>query len=256
MLQIIFAQCNTSHPPNFQYIIDRTNDWWLLTHTHTPAYYMINGKKVLMPAHSVILYPPNSYIEYGSVENENYSDDWLRFQTDEPYICNGNIPFCTPFKTMEHLFISDLISMLASENFFDNQFREFTIQSLFQILFCKLRESLSNKTEDFREIALQQLHMNIQNNPSFPWNVPDMAKQLYISERHLQKLYHKRYGISCMEDVIMQRLLLAKKLLCSSSLPIYKIAEDCGYLNTEHFSRQFKKQFGISPKVYRETNQT
>lgn len=251
MIKIVFVHRST-HPVGFRYIEEKTNDWWLLTMTQTPAYHIIDGKKIVMPSHTVTLYPPYSQIEYGALENEIFSDDWIRFYTDEPFICNGHIPFSTPFKALEHQFISDLIHLLAIENFFQNQYKDYTIQSLFQILFFKLQESLSSKTDDFRDFALQQLHLNIVNNPSFPWNVPDMAKQLYISPRHLQKLYQQRYGISCMEDVIQHRLLLAEEKLSATSLPIYKISEQCGYSNTEHFSRQFKKQFGVSPKAFRE----
>ncbi|MFR5618049.1 MAG: helix-turn-helix transcriptional regulator [Clostridium sp.] len=138
--------------------------------------------------------------------------------------------------------------------FFQNQYKNFTVQSLFQILFSKLKESLSyNKSSTFHEMALQQLHINIASNPSSPWNIPDMAKQLHISTRHLQKLYQKKFGTSCMEDVIEHRLLLAKEKLATTTLPIYKIAEQCGYSNVEHFSRQFKEKFTTSPKAYRES---
>lgn len=251
MIDILYVQNNMTHPPGFQYVVNETNDFWLLTMSQTPAYYITDGKKILMPAHTVVLYPPHSHIEYGSLEDEPFSDDWMRFYTDEPFICNGTIPYATPFKALDHFYISELIHLLAIENFFQNQFREFSIQSLFQILFSKLRESLSNETQNFRQLALQQLHMNIKNNPASPWNVPDMAKQLYVSPRHLQKLYQKQYGISCMEDVIKHRLLLAGEILSSSALPVHKIAEQCGYSNTEHFSRQFKKQLGVSPSEYR-----
>lgn len=254
MLEIIYVQSNTTHPAGFQYLVDKSNDWWLLTMTNTPAYYIVEGKRIVMPTHTIALYPPYSSIEYGSLENEIFCDDWMRFYTDEPFICNGHVPFGIPFKALDHSYISSLIHLLAVENFFQNQYRNFTIQSLFQILFAKLRESLSYKSGDFREMALQQLHMNIASNPSSPWNIPDMANQLHISPRHLQKLYQKRYGISCMEDVIEHRLLLAKEKLSSTTLPIYKIAEQCGYSNTEHFSRQFKNKFALSPKAFRESS--
>lgn len=159
-----------------------------------------------------------------------------------------------PFKAMDHSYISSLIHLIAVENFFQNQYKNFTVQSLFQILFSKLKESLSyNKSSTFHEMALQQLHINIASNPSSPWNIPDMAKQLHISTRHLQKLYQKKFGTSCMEDVIEHRLLLAKEKLATTTLPIYKIAEQCGYSNVEHFSRQFKEKFTTSPKAYRES---
>ena len=253
MIEIIYVQSNATHSAGFRYIVENTNDWWLVTMTHTPAYYFVDGKRIVMPAHSIALYPPYSSIEYGSLENEVFCDDWVRFQTDESFVCNGHVPFCTPFRVVDPLYISNLIHLLAVENFFQNQYRDFTIHSLFQILFAKMRESLSDKERVFRELALQQLHTNISLNPSSPWNVPDMADQLHVSPRHLQKLYKNEYGISCMEDVIEHRLLLAKEKLTTTSLPIYVIAEQCGYSNTEHFSRQFKNKYAMSPKAFRES---
>lgn len=136
MIDIIYVQSNASHPAGFTCTVtDQSNDWWLITMTHTPAYHIIDGKRIIMPAHSITLYPPYSSIEYGSLENEIFCDDWLRFYTDEPFICNGSVPLGTPFKAMDHSYISSLIHLIAVENFFQNQYKNFTVQSLFQILF-------------------------------------------------------------------------------------------------------------------------
>lgn len=251
MIETIFAQAGTSHPPGFEFKTDENHDWWLLIQTHIQTYFIIDGKRIVMPAHAAILYPPHSLIEYGAAEKKPYSDDWIRFYTDEPFICKGDIPFETPFQIRDFSFISSLLHLLACENFFNNKYRESSIQALFQLLFLKLRESLSGSKDDFRESELLQLHMNIKNNPASPWSVPEMAKQLHICPRHLQKLYQKRFGISCMDDVIQNRLLLAKEKLEYTDTPVYRIAEQCGYSNTEHFSRQFKKHFGMPPQAYR-----
>ena len=116
MIDIIYVQSNASHPAGFTYTVtDQSNDWWLITMTHTPAYHIIDGKRIIMPAHSITLYPPYSSIEYGSLENEIFCDDWLRFYTDEPFICNGSVPLGTPFKAMDHSYISSLIHLIAEE---------------------------------------------------------------------------------------------------------------------------------------------
>ena len=156
MIDIIYVQSNASHPAGFTCTVtDQSNDWWLITMTHTPAYHIIDGKRIIMPAHSITLYPPYSSMEYGSLENEIFCADWLRFYTDEPFICNGSVPLGTPFKAMDHSYISSLIHLIAVENFFQNQYKNFTVQSLFQILFSKLKESLSyNKSSTFHEIGL------------------------------------------------------------------------------------------------------
>ena len=92
-----------------------------------------------------------------------------------------HLPLGTPFKAMDHSYISSLIHLIAVDNFFQNQYKNFTVQYLFQILFSKLKESMSyNNSSTFHEMALQQLHINIASNPSSPWNIPDMAKQLSL----------------------------------------------------------------------------
>lgn len=253
MLRIECAESSTSHNANFIYKNGSSHDWWLLIQTHSTACFYIGGEEIIMPEHTAILYPPHSEILYKAHNNEPFSDDWVRFYTDETFVTNGMIPTVTPFKTMESDYISQIIHLIAAENFFDNKNKELTIQSLMNILFYKLNESLASKNDDFRTLALYQLHQNIRNNPAFPWTITYMAKQLYVCPRLLHKFYYDEFGISCMQDVIKNRILLAKKQLGSTEHSIKKIANLCGYSNTEHFSRQFKKETGMSPKQYRES---
>ncbi len=71
MIDILYVQNNITHPAGFQYIVDKTNDWWLLTMSQSPAYYIVDGKRIVMPAHTIVLYPPFSSIEYGSIEGNH-----------------------------------------------------------------------------------------------------------------------------------------------------------------------------------------
>lgn len=103
--------------------------------THTPAYHIIDGKRIIMPAHSITLYPPYSSMEYGSLENEIFCDDWLRFYTDEPFICNGSVPLGTPFKAMDHSYISSLIHLIAVENFFKTNIKISLFNPCFRFFF-------------------------------------------------------------------------------------------------------------------------
>jgi 2-isopropylmalate synthase len=43
----------------------------------------------------------------------------------------------------------------------------------------------------------------------------------------------------------------ARTLLRNSSMTVENIAYAAGYQNVEHFNRQFKKKFGITPVEYR-----
>ena len=78
-----------------------------------------------------------------------------------------------------------------------------------------------------------------------------MANSIHISEGYLQSIYKHFFNTTCIADVINSRIQTASELLISTNKSIEEIAETCGYQNTEHFIRQFKKSIGITPAKYR-----
>ena len=83
------------------------------------------------------------------------------------------------------------------------------------------------------------------------WNINMMAAKLHLSPSHLQALYHRQFGSSCMDNVIEGRLRRAQDLLEYSEYSIRDISEQCGYNNVEHFCRQFRQHNGCTPGQYR-----
>lgn len=73
-----------------------------------------------------------------------------------------------------------------------------------------------------------------------------MAAKLHLSSSHLQALYHRQFGSSCMDNVIEGRLRRAQDLLEYSEYSIRDISEQCGYNNVEHFCRQFRQHIGCT----------
>ena len=252
MIDILYVDHSAFHEGDFVYIdTSKTHDWWLLLMAHTSSFFIVGDKKYTMPPQSVMLYPPHSILHYVALEG-SFKNDWIRFYTDEEFICNGTVPIETPFEIREFTFIHLLFEQLCSENFFENKYKRQTVNALFHLMFHKLDESFSHQIENAQTKELIALRLNIKNNPGFDWTIPYMADQLHISPGHLHSIYRKTFGITCMEDVIQMRMTLAKDYLKNSSTPIHSIAARCGYKNVEHFSRQFKKYTGMPPRQYRQ----
>jgi len=81
----------------------------------------------------------------------------------------------------------------------------------------------------------------------------DLAEQFNLDQFHLQKLFKKHTGQSPMEYIIYMRMNQATNLLRTGGMSISEIAYTVGIDNLGHFSRQFKKQVGMTPSQYRKS---
>jgi len=252
MIDIIYATYDIGHDANFIYHDENpARDWWLIMQTHSKAYFIINGQKYIMPAETAILYPPHIPLHYGAYDGEAFNNDWIRFYTDESFITDCKIPIGIPFELSDYNFTHYLFKQIASENFMDNTYKQSSIRLLFRLMLHKLEESLFYSSIYTQDRDLMAIRLELKNNPGYPWKIAQLADKLHISVGYFHTLYRKNFGVSCTEDLINMRIELAKDYLEHSTLTIYAIALNCGYNNVEHFSRQFKKNAGISPGEYR-----
>ncbi|MFW5489946.1 MAG: helix-turn-helix transcriptional regulator [Desulfovibrio sp.] len=97
-----------------------------------------------------------------------------------------------------------------------------------------------HKAEQARELLLQDL--------SNPPTITDLARQVGMSESSLKRAFRTTFGQSIFSYFQTYRLNQAKALLASGEMNVTEVAFAIGYSNHSHFSRAFKRQFGISPK--------
>lgn len=247
MNKIYFVGYDAVHPADFVFDIPEGHNCYLLLITHTPAQFLIENNIVEYPAHSAILYPPHHKIWYRACK-ENYSNDWIRFSSNESFVTNFPQQ-AVPFPVSDSEYCHNLFQLLTWESALPNG--DIHISQLLHLLFFKLQDDILHHEYSPYNHELLMLHKQINNNPQKKWNVPDMAKQLHISTGYLQVLYKKKFGISCVEDVIEGRLRKAKDLLIYSDYNISEIATQCGYNNPEHFCRQFRQYTGLTPGQFR-----
>lgn len=78
-----------------------------------------------------------------------------------------------------------------------------------------------------------------------------IAHQLQVSPVYLSRMIKQGLGTSFVGLVTEMRIKKAIRLLNSSNLQVYEIAEQVGYESQHYFSTAFKKAVGVSPNQYR-----
>src|SRR5437867_3478597 len=82
-------------------------------------------------------------------------------------------------------------------------------------------------------------------------NVADLASELGVSERHLRRALEHEIGVSPLELAQTHRLLLAKRLLVDTDLPVTRVAYASGFQSLRRFNAAFREQYGRPPSALR-----
>ena len=82
-------------------------------------------------------------------------------------------------------------------------------------------------------------------------SVSSLAALCGISEVYFRRLFLAAFGVSPKEYIIQKRIECAKYLLLSGDFSVSEVAIITGYSEPCHFSREFSKRVGISPKQYK-----
>ncbi len=103
------------------------------------------------------------------------------------------------------------------------------------------------------ELTLKFKDMLRKHLPSHK-NVSFYAELLHISSGYLNEVVKQTTGMSSIQYIQFEIILIAKKLLCFTTLSIQEIAHQLKYEDTAYFTRLFTKTVGISPKLFRIKN--
>ncbi len=119
-----------------------------------------------------------------------------------------------------------------------------------ELYYLLVEKNTPRSSEAYSEI-FSNLRKEMKYSPQNNWSIADAALRTGLSASHFQRLYKRHFGISFTEDLISFRMERAKYLLKNTSMPVQRIAEECGYTNAAHFMRQFKERESMSAGQYR-----
>lgn len=113
------------------------------------------------------------------------------------------------------------------------------------------RRTPGQGADQFPPILHQAIAL-IEDNIAEPLPVPDIASRLALSQRQLERLFHRGLGCTVVQFGTLVRLQHARVLLIATKLSVREIATATGFNSLSHFASAFRKCFARRPSDYRQ----
>lgn len=115
-------------------------------------------------------------------------------------------------------------------------------------LLLELEENLDHK--NIPDLLLQAINL-MEGHLSRQLSLKRMAEILNTTPISLNRLFQRHFNTSPINYFINLKLEAAKSLLRNTNIQIQEIAENTGYSSAVYFTAEFKKRTGISPREFR-----
>ena len=164
------------------------------------------------------------------------------------------VPLCIDIKdTAEMTRLFQQLAALYENKSVISRFREKAI--ILEIISLYLEQVpiqiLQHRTEDMKRISFIQEY--IESHLSTGLKIEDMAKASHLHPNYFIAYFKKHFGVSPLKYVSRKRAEKAKILLTTTSLSVKEIADQTGFVETNHFAKFFRKETGHSPSEFRST---
>lgn len=193
------------------------------------------------------------YLAFTNVEYKNCPKNFM------PLFRGGNIAMIMPEKMKKQVF--RICRDIESEIRTPRRGQHFMMKSYLIQILCLLarREELDSETGKgytFRgsgkEYVVKQIQKYFEEHYREKISLNQIASNMYLSPVYISKIFKSETGETPINYLISLRMEKAGKLLEKNPmLSIQKVADEVGYDDAYHFSKLFKKYYGISPAYYK-----
>jgi len=111
---------------------------------------------------------------------------------------------------------------------------------------------LSNQNQQTAE----RIAAYIDENFAQPLTLSSIAQKLYLTPSYVSHTFREKRQMTVTDYIMQVRIRRARELLRTTNLPISNIAINTGFLDSNYFTRVFRRLVGSSPSEYRKRQQT
>jgi AraC family transcriptional regulator len=206
------------------------------------------------PASTVLTEPPGE--PHGNLF-ERAGADVLTVQPD-PDRLELLEPFAGVLREVNHmrdLGVASVARRAASELRIPDSVAPFAVEGLvleMLALAARLRNADAIGVERRAPRWLSQARELMHDRYRDPLRLAEVADAVGVHPVHLARVFRLRYGTPVGSYVRGLRLTWAAARLADSQDTIAQIALEAGFFDQSHFTRTFRRHFGITPQAYRQ----
>ncbi len=231
-------------------------DYQLLYVADGVAYFQLPDGEHKATQGDAVLYHPRQSQDYIYMAPDHPEVFWLHFsgtqvetllrdwKLDQGY--HFHVSCQSDYQTLFHRIIREL--QLCEPNYVE--MASLLAQELLSLMSRNLLQDSSCNSS--RNLQIRQAIAAIHEDYRSPMSIAQYAQNLNMSICWFIRIFKQYTGLSPQQYIIRTRMIKARELLSASSYNVSEIAAMVGYDNPLYFSRLFKKTAGISPREYRQ----
>lgn len=236
------------------------------------GHFIINDEKVLVSEGNVLILNPGTYHRSIPDSPHTLTECYLAFTDVDfvnappnffPFFHGQKMLGKLPERVKKEIF--QLCCSIDRESQSRNPGRYFMLKAyLIQVICLLLRSDRQEEIADQHCLAgyefkspnkkyvVQQIMKYMENHYKEKISLDQIAENMYLSPFYISKLFKSETGDTPINYLISLRMEKAKELLDqNSTLSIQEAAAAVGYEDAYHFSKLFKKYYGLSPLYYK-----
>lgn len=239
-------------------------DYILLYCREGKGWVKLDDKEYLIKQNIFIILPPNCPHSYGADNSNPWSIYWIHFQgRDSEYLSKLRHTPCKLYPSStsrieERLEIfEEIYQVLSIDQSFDyfsyanSCFIHFLSTIIYVNIYREIKQRKESTTHLHSDQLINRLTHYMSENIDRKLSIKDLSHFIHLSPSYLHRLFIRYHGVSPMNFFIKMKMRKACDMLQNTSLKINQIAAKLSYDDSLYFSRQFKKEIGISPNKFR-----
>ncbi len=231
---------------------------------HHDIFYILSGgytvevcDQIIKAGKDDVLILPAGILHKGT-ENclPNTQTIWLLMEKEENDACIDDTDNATDGEVLPISFsvnasaspsIRKLFEKILLAHINDDRIRSSAYSSL---LLCELYDA--DRKKDSQLLLAEEIKKKIDLSSNLNISNAEIAESLNKSVKTVETVFKKHFGQTIHSYALKEKLKQAQMYLRNFPyMPMRDIAEALGFYDEYHFSRQFKKEFGISPREYK-----